>query len=150
MLINEIQQIAEIMNKSGIDTINYDDGKIKLMMEKKVEQRGQALVQNFSSQTVENPLNKEQIAEQSFAPIEKLHEIKSPMVGVFYSSPEPGASAYVKEGTVLSRGQILCVIEAMKLMNDIASDIDGTVSEVCVSNGEVVEFGQVLFRIKAN
>lgn len=78
----------------------------------------------------------------------KLVEIKSPMVGTFYRAPAPEAPNYVDVGSRVSRGQPLCILEAMKLMNELESDAAGTVREICVENGEPVEYGQVLFRIE--
>lgn len=74
-------------------------------------------------------------------------EIKSPMVGTFYRAPEPGAEAYVKVGTRVSSGQTVCIIEAMKIMNEIEAEVAGVVTEVCVDDTQPVEFGQALFRI---
>jgi acetyl-CoA carboxylase biotin carboxyl carrier protein len=79
-----------------------------------------------------------------------LLEIKSPMVGTFYSAPEPGAQAYVKVGSRVNVGQVVCIIEAMKIMNEIESEVGGVVKEVCVQNAQPVEFGQVLFRVDPN
>ena len=79
-----------------------------------------------------------------------LLEIKSPMVGTFYSAPEPGAQAYVKVGSRATVGQVVCIIEAMKIMNEIESEVGGVVKEVCVQNAQPVEFGQVLFRVDPN
>jgi len=76
-----------------------------------------------------------------------LLEIKSPMVGTFYKAPEPGAEPYVKVGNRVSVGQVVCIIEAMKIMNEIESEVQGVVREVCVDNAQPVEFGQVLFRV---
>jgi len=81
------------------------------------------------------------------APVSHLLEIKSPMVGTFYSAPEPGAQAYVKVGSRANVGQVVCIIEAMKIMNEIESEVGGVVKEVCVQNAQPVEFGQVLFRV---
>ena len=72
------------------------------------------------------------------------------MVGTFYGSPEPGAKAYVAVGASVSRGQVLCIIEAMKIMNEIECEVTGTVREVCVTDAHPVEYGQVLFRIDPN
>ncbi len=81
------------------------------------------------------------------AAVSHLLEIKSPMVGTFYQSPEPGAQPYVKAGSRVNVGQVVCVIEAMKIMNEIESEVAGVVREVCVQNAQPVEFGQVLFRV---
>jgi acetyl-CoA carboxylase biotin carboxyl carrier protein len=77
-------------------------------------------------------------------------EVKSPMVGTFYGAPEPGAKPYVAIGTRVSKGQILCIIEAMKIMNEIESEVAGVVTEVLASDAQPVEYGQALFRIDPN
>jgi len=79
-----------------------------------------------------------------------LKEIRSPMVGTFYKSPEPGADAYVSVGTRVSPGQPVCIIEAMKIMNEIEAELGGVVREVCVNDSTPVEYGQVLFRVDPN
>jgi len=76
-----------------------------------------------------------------------LVEIKSPMVGTYYSAPEPGAEPYVKAGSRVATGQVVCIIEAMKIMNEIESEVAGMVREVLVENAQPVEFGQLLFRV---
>ncbi len=80
-------------------------------------------------------------------PPSHLVEIKSPMVGTFYSAPEPGAEPYVKAGSRVATGQVVCIIEAMKIMNEIESEVAGVVREVLVENAQPVEFGQLLFRV---
>jgi acetyl-CoA carboxylase biotin carboxyl carrier protein len=82
------------------------------------------------------------------APKSNFIDIKSPMVGTFYRAPEPGADPYVKPGTRINAGQTLCIIEAMKIMNEIESEVSGTVREVPVEDASPVEFGQVLFRVE--
>ncbi|HET7249572.1 MAG TPA: acetyl-CoA carboxylase biotin carboxyl carrier protein [Gemmatimonadales bacterium] len=81
------------------------------------------------------------------APPSHLVEIKSPMVGTFYSAPEPGAEPYAKVGSRVATGQVVCIIEAMKIMNEIESEVAGVVREVLVENAQPVEFGQPLFRV---
>ena len=81
---------------------------------------------------------------------EVLHEVKSPIVGTFYESPSPGASAFVKVGDMVEVGQVLCIIEAMKLMNEIESDVAGEVVRRIASSGQPVEYGQGLFAIRAS
>jgi acetyl-CoA carboxylase biotin carboxyl carrier protein len=90
-------------------------------------------------------------AEAAEAPrASPLKDIKSPMVGTFYKSPEPGADPYVKVGTRVTTGQTVCIIEAMKIMNEIEAEIAGVVREVMVDDAQPVEFGQVLFRVDPN
>ncbi len=79
-----------------------------------------------------------------------LHVIKSPFVGTFYGSPSPGKPVYVKVGDKIRAGQPLCVLEAMKIMNEIDADVAGEIVEICVDNESLVEFGQPLFKIKPN
>ncbi len=79
-----------------------------------------------------------------------LKAIKSPMVGTFYKAPEPGAEAYVQVGGRVSPGQTVCIVEAMKIMNEIESELAGVVKEVCVEDGQPVEYGQVLYRVDPN
>lgn len=84
---------------------------------------------------------------QSPVPSPQFLEIKSPMVGTFYQSPEPAAQPYVKVGSRVTVGQVVCIIEAMKIMNEIESEVSGVVREVVAQNAQPVEFGQVLFRV---
>jgi acetyl-CoA carboxylase biotin carboxyl carrier protein len=76
-----------------------------------------------------------------------FHEVTSPMVGTFYRAPAPDAPPYVEEGERVQEGQTLCILEAMKLMNELESEVSGEIREICVENAEPVEYGQVLFRI---
>ncbi len=84
---------------------------------------------------------------QAPAPSPQFLEIKSPMVGTFYQSPEPAAQPYVKVGSRVNVGQVVCIIEAMKIMNEIESEVAGVVREVTAQNAQPVEFGQILFRV---
>jgi acetyl-CoA carboxylase biotin carboxyl carrier protein len=84
------------------------------------------------------------------APAPPLKEIRSPMVGTYYKAPEPGAESYVRVGSRVTPGQTVCIIEAMKIMNEIEAEITGTVREISVEDGQPVEFGQVLFRVDPN
>ena len=79
---------------------------------------------------------------------EEYKTVKSPMVGTFYSKSSPDAKPYVEVGSKVKKGDILCIVEAMKLMNEIESDFDGEVVEVCVNDGEMVDYGKPLFKIK--
>ena len=89
-------------------------------------------------------------APRPSSPAPQLKEIRSPMVGTFYKAPEPGAEAYIKVGNRVTPGQTVCIIEAMKIMNEIEAEVAGVVREVCVDDAQPVEFGQVLFRVDPN
>jgi acetyl-CoA carboxylase biotin carboxyl carrier protein len=81
-------------------------------------------------------------------PAENLHTVKSPIVGTFYGSPSPGASPFVSPGDRVQKGQVICIVEAMKLMNEIEADASGEIVKCLVSNGQPIEFGQPLFTIR--
>lgn len=84
------------------------------------------------------------------AAADNYHEIKSPLVGTFYASAKPDAPAIVEVGSKVTKGMTLCIVEAMKNFNEIESDVDGVVREVCVKNGDIIEYGKVLFKIETN
>ena len=79
---------------------------------------------------------------------ENLHSVKSPIVGTFYESPSPGSPPFVKPGDIVEAGQVLCIVEAMKLMNEIESDVAGEIVKKLVANGQPIEYGQALFAIR--
>jgi acetyl-CoA carboxylase biotin carboxyl carrier protein len=89
-------------------------------------------------------------AEPAAAPAQALKEIRSPMVGTYYRAPEPGADAYVQLGSRVTLGQTVCIIEAMKIMNEIEAEVSGVIREVCVEDATPVEYGQVLYRVDPN
>ncbi|MGA8763014.1 MAG: acetyl-CoA carboxylase biotin carboxyl carrier protein [Candidatus Sulfotelmatobacter sp.] len=88
-------------------------------------------------------------AAQEPAPAEELHMVKSPIVGTFYEAPSPGAPPFVKAGDSIEEGQVLCIVEAMKLLNEIESDMAGEIVKKLVVNGQPIEYGQELFAIRA-
>ena len=96
------------------------------------------------------PAGGEGEAREAPRPAPSLKEIKSPMVGTFYKAPEPGADAYARVGARITPGQTVCIIEAMKIMNEIEAEIAGVVREILVDDAQPVEFGQVLFRVDPN
>jgi acetyl-CoA carboxylase biotin carboxyl carrier protein len=85
---------------------------------------------------------------QAPASASDMHEIRSPLVGTFYRSPSPEAPTFTEVGRSVKAGQVLCIVEAMKLMNEIESDVDGVVQEILIANGQPVEYNEVLFRIR--
>ncbi|MDO4356300.1 MAG: acetyl-CoA carboxylase biotin carboxyl carrier protein, partial [Clostridia bacterium] len=89
----------------------------------------------------------EPVAEAPVVDFNQVTPVKSPMVGVFYAAPSPEKPPFVKVGDRVKKGDVLCIIEAMKLMNEITAEQDGEIADVCVANGDVVEFGQILFKI---
>ena len=87
-------------------------------------------------------------AAGAVGPVETLVEIKSPMVGTFYAAPSPDSDPYVSVGATVAEDTVVCIVEAMKVMNEIKAECTGTIVEVCVKNAQPVEYGQVLFRVR--
>ncbi len=133
-----IKELAEIMKANDVCRLDIEENHCKISMERS----GQVYIPSEAlPQAPEPPTEKQE-------PTERYGEIKYPMVGVFYSAKAPGEKDFVAVGDKVNPGDVLCIIEAMKLMNDITSDFAGTVAEICVSNGDIVEYGQVLFKLK--
>ena len=159
-----VKKLVEMLDESSVDSIEISTDKgMKIRISKTPQQRG--TVQVAPSLPIPIPgappapsrgppsESLPAVAEGEAPKVEpksKLLEVKSPMVGTFYKSPEPGAPAYVSAGARVSKGQILCIIEAMKIMNEIESEFSGVVREVLVEDAHPVEYGQVLFRIDPN
>jgi acetyl-CoA carboxylase biotin carboxyl carrier protein len=87
-------------------------------------------------------------AKVASAETEELHKVRSPIVGTFYEAPSPGAPPFVKPGDIVTVGQVLCIVEAMKLMNEIESDVAGEIVKILVANGAPIEYGQELFAVR--
>jgi len=148
MDIKVIKQLVEIFEKSSLSIMDTTDGEFKLRLEKNIGCEAQPIVQRTAP--VVNALpTPAPILEQTGGVVDfnGITEIKSPMVGVFYTAPSPGAKPYVTRGSKVKKGDILCIIEAMKLMNEILAETDGEIVDVCAENGEVVEFSQVLYKL---
>ena len=162
-----VKKLIEILDESTVDSIEMSTDKgMKIRISKSPSQRGTVQVATSVPMPTMVPATPRLTpgegvpayvdgpgatpAETRAESRAKLLEVKSPMVGTFYHAPEPGAKAYVSEGTRISKGQILCIIEAMKIMNEIESEFSGTVREVLVQDAHPVEYGQVLFRVDPN
>lgn len=150
MNIKEIKEILVLMKENDLCEIEIEKEGIKLKLKK--EASGQ-FVSEPVVQTVRSAVRSAQAAQESLpAPAPAANsggtQIKSPMVGTFYASPAPDQPAYVAVGQTVKPGDVLCIIEAMKLMNEIKSDIGGVVEEILVKNGEPLEFDQPLFRVR--
>ena len=98
-------------------------------------------------QPVQEEKSADEPAEAEIKDYNKYRDIKSPMVGIFYAAPSPEAEPFVKVGSKVKKGDTLCIIEAMKLINDVVAETDGEIVEICAENGSLVEFGQILFKI---
>lgn len=145
--IKKIKELAELTKANELAKIKVTDGDKSVVIEAATEQ--QTIVQTAAAPMAPGPVAP-QASDSSLAaptPSASGKEITAPMVGTFYAAPSPDAPPFVKVGDAVKKGQTLCIIEAMKLMNELESDADGTITEVCLTNGEPVEFGQVLFHV---
>jgi acetyl-CoA carboxylase biotin carboxyl carrier protein len=158
-----IKKLIEMLDGSTVDSVEITSDKVKLRVSKSPQGRPAIQVASplqvpavvptqppphYTTPAEALAALPEATAPQPAEPVRsKLLEVKSPMVGTFYASPEPDAPPYVSPGARVSKGQVLCIIEAMKIMNEIESEFSGVVREILVENAHPVEYGQVLFRI---
>jgi acetyl-CoA carboxylase biotin carboxyl carrier protein len=156
-----VKKLIEMLDGSTVDSIEISSDKgMKLRISKSPQQRAAAVT--MASAMAPVPMAAPVLpaapaarpvddggaaAPKAEAPKSAALEIKSPMVGTFYSAPEPGAKPYVSVGDRIRKGQIVCIIEAMKIMNELEAEFDGVVREINVTDAHAVEYGQVLFRI---
>ena len=157
-----VKKLVEMLDESTVDSIEISTEKgMKIRISKTPQQRGGVsvaapvalpapVVVAAPAAALPAPTPESVAAARADEARAKYLEVKSPMVGTYYSSPEPGAKQYVAVGERISNGQTLCIIEAMKIMNEIESEFDGVVREILVDNAQPVEYGQVLFRIDPN
>ncbi len=156
----EIKELIEFLKEQDIAEFELERGDVKVRIKRAVP--GMVPAHDLRAHVaVPEPLTKAS-AEQSAAvaapvpapvevpsaPPEKLHSVLSPIVGTFYESPSPGSPPFVKPGDVVEVGQLLCIVEAMKLMNEIESDVAGEIVKKFLNNGQPIEYGQELFTIR--
>lgn len=134
-----IRKYAELMKELGLTGLEITEDQRKVRLERTAPILASENV--YSVPALDS-------VEQTAPEVKDYISVKSPIVGVFYAAPAENANPYVRAGDSVKKGQTLCIIEAMKLMNEIAAEVDGVISEVCVTNGQIVEFGTELFRIK--
>jgi len=146
MNLDYIDQLLDKMEKAQLTELSYKDSEVDIVLKKETPQVSytaapvQAVQQAASivpQETAETP-----------APVESGTFIKAPMVGTFYKAPSPEADAYVKVGDKVSNNSVVCILEAMKLFNEIEAEVSGEIVEILVEDGEMVEFDQPLFRVK--
>jgi len=140
MNTSEIRAIAEIMRETGLTSLEYSENGVVVRMS-----RGSAGAAAVSSHAEGGGLH-DGAADNCFFP-DDTYTVASPMVGVFYAAPDEDQEPFVNAGDKVSPGDVLCIIEAMKMMNEITAEKGGVISEVCAQNKQVVEFGSPLFRI---
>ncbi len=154
MDFNEIRKLVRLVEGANISSLEIEEGELQIRIRK--ESRGVAVPQVVESvfaapaSLSAGPAAPAQPVVAAAAPAvvdSTLEDVKSPMVGNFYRSPSPDAKPFVEVGDSIKAGQTLCIIEAMKIMNEIEAEISGTIAEILVDNSSPVQFDQILFRI---
>jgi acetyl-CoA carboxylase biotin carboxyl carrier protein len=155
--IQQIEQLLQFMTEHNLEEFEYSRGDLRIRLRKPSAgmmvsaQRMIAAPEIIVPGSLEAPQSSAaggQAAAPEARSTEDLHLVTSPIVGTYYGSPSPGTDAFVKVGTHVETGKILCIVEAMKLMNEIESDVTGEVVRIFVENGQPVEYGQPLFGIR--
>ena len=152
--IQQIEQLLQFMTEHNLEEFEYSRGDLRIRLRKPSPGVVVAAPRVVAAPEIIVPGSAEAAPAGSAAAApearstEDLHLVKSPIVGTYYGSPSPGAEAFVKVGAYVETGQILCIVEAMKLMNEIESDETGEVVRIFVENGQPVEYGQPLFGIR--
>jgi len=139
MNFKDVKEFIDLAREEGVAELKYETKDLKIQVS--FAQKANTSIIHTQTPTVSHS---SEAAEAIF----EGHTIKSPFVGTFYASPSPDKPAFVRVGDVVKKGQTLCILEAMKIMNEIESDVDGTIVEICVENESLVEYGQEIFRIK--
>ena len=147
-----VKKVIKLIEKSEVDEIEIEEEgkKIRVAKHKNSQPTYIAQMGPPAQQTTASPAPAPAAApaQQPAKPEVKYHEVRSPIVGTFYRAPAPDAENYVEVGQTVSVGVVLCIVEAMKLMNEIESDVNGKVTQILVENGKPVEYNQVLFLIE--
>lgn len=142
MNVKTVEELAKIMKENGLTALDVEENGLSIKLERKSE----TAVTPMQAKTAAAPFSSSEPAPQTAEPSDGT-VVTSPTVGVFYVASSPESEPFAEVGDTVKKGDTLCIIEAMKLMNEIPAECDGTVAEIYVSNGQVVEFGQPLFRI---
>ena len=151
MEYKEIKQLMEDMENSSLSSLNIslpDGTKISIQKENNEETKNYTVQSPKTVKNENNEKEEQKIFESKTSNNENKKIVKAPMVGTFYLKPSPTSEAYVEIGKTVKKGDTLCIIEAMKLMNEIESEFDGKIIEICVKDGEAVEYGKPLFVIE--
>ncbi|MGA8013336.1 MAG: acetyl-CoA carboxylase biotin carboxyl carrier protein [Candidatus Acidiferrales bacterium] len=148
----EVERLLAFMEKHGLEEFEYARGGVHIRLKKPSatpvgDRRATLPADEAPRVTHEAPSGRHVRAAEPGA-VSDVHVIKSPIVGTFYSAPSPNADSFVAVGAIVEPGQVLCIIEAMKLMNEIESDVAGEVVQIFVENGKPVEYGEPLFGIR--
>ncbi len=149
MNINEIRELAEIVKENGLTELSVTEGNLTVHLTKAapVVMSAAPVAVQAAPVALAAPMEAAMPVQEPGVDFNNTTPIKSSLIGVFYASPSPDAEPFVKVGSKVKKGDVLCIIEAMKLMNEIVAEQSGEIVDVCVGNGDVVEFGQTLFKL---
>ena len=153
MKINDIKALAELVSKNNLSALEYSEGETHLRIENAPRTVTVAPAQAAAAAAPAVPAAAPAVeaapvaAADAGADFNAAKMVTSPMVGVFYASPSPTDPPFVTVGSKVKKGDVLCIIEAMKLMNEITAEEDGEIIDICATNGSVVEYGQILFKM---
>jgi len=156
MDIEHIRELIRLMVDNDLAELDITDGESKIKLRRGTTPEASGMYIPLSSSAAVPPVQpaqqvgsgKEEAETASKSEEEKLIEITSPMVGTFYAAPSPDSDPYVTVGSTVEEDTVVCIVEAMKVMNEIKAGCRGTIAEICVKNAQPVEFGQVLFKVK--
>lgn len=150
--IEYIEKIAKIISDNDLTEITLEDGEQAISIRKECKAVTVTQTPVAAAPVASAPMPAVSVSpaskEEKPATASKGTAITSPMVGAFYAAPAPGAKPFVKVGDVVSAGQVVCIVEAMKLMNEIESEVSGKITEICVEDGQSVEYGQILMYVE--
>ncbi len=146
--LKRVRELIDLMIKNDLVEIEVADGSSKILL-KRPQATAPLVAQMPAAAMIAAPAPAAK-QEPERAESEKLHEITSPIVGTFYAAPSPDSKPYVRPGSQVDEDTVVCIIEAMKVMNEIKAQISGTIAEVLCKGGQAVEFGQPLFRVRPN
>lgn len=141
----EIQELIEVLKRNNLAELEFERDGFRIYLRREAGSGQAATAKENVPAGLERPA--ERVAESRPGETAGMVTITSPIVGTFYRSPSPDADPYVEEGDVVKKGQVLCVVEAMKLMNEIESEVDGRIAKILAESTKPVEFGQPLFLI---
>jgi acetyl-CoA carboxylase biotin carboxyl carrier protein len=148
MNLKEVRALVQLMASSNLSVLEISEADLKIRLEKAAPDRAAyEITPPVYEHAHAEPRRDEPESSEGTVDFNRITEVKSPMVGVFYAAPAPDAEPYVRVGSKVKKGDVLCVIEAMKLMNEIVAETDGEVVDICVENGQVVEYAQILFKV---
>ncbi|MBC8481681.1 MAG: acetyl-CoA carboxylase biotin carboxyl carrier protein [Planctomycetes bacterium] len=146
----KIQELIEIMKDNELIEVEISHGDDKILLKRSDPNASMISAVPFNQIANSAAGSKAAFEAEASALEDDLVEIPSPIVGTFYSAPSPDSDSFVQAGSSVGPQTVVCVIEAMKVMNEIKAEISGTIAEVLVSNGQAVEYGQPIFKVKAN